>query len=115
MLTPEEVRCAMKFTCFILTRTQARSEDAVQRKILEKIATFTTNQIPFEDDDTNASTADSVDPDLVVTTGSDADSSGDGKVLATSIDGEDELVDVSMTDSKAKDNDSKKKDAEENR
>jgi hypothetical protein len=39
---------------------------------------------------------DNIDPDLVVTTASDADSSGDSKVNATSIDGEDELVDVTM-------------------
>jgi hypothetical protein len=37
-----------------------------------------------------------MDSDLVVTTASDADSSGDSKVNATSIDGEDELVDVTM-------------------
>lgn len=35
----------------------------------------------------------------MLTTGSDADSSGDGKVVANSIDGEDELVDVAMKDS----------------
>lgn len=36
-----------------------------------------------------------------MTTSSDADSSGDSKVMATSIDGEDELVDVTKKDSKS--------------
>jgi ubiquitin carboxyl-terminal hydrolase 4/11/15 len=42
--------------------------------------------------------SDSVASDIVLTTGSDADSSGDVKVVANSIDGEDELVDVAMKD-----------------
>lgn len=35
---------------------------------------------------------------MVLTTSSDADSSGGSKVVANSIDGEDELVDVTMND-----------------
>lgn len=35
---------------------------------------------------------------MVLTTSSDADSSGGTKVVANSIDGEDELVDVTMSD-----------------
>lgn len=46
------------------------------------------------DEETDPSTTDSVDPDLVLTNGSD--SSGEVKVIATSIDGEDGLVDVMM-------------------
>jgi len=81
---------------------QARSEEAIKRKILEKVATFSTSEELIEEDDgdeADASAADSVDPDIVLTTGSDADSSGGSKVVATSIDGEDELVDVTMKDS----------------
>ena len=66
------------------------------------MATFSTSRVFEEEDDSdeaNASVADSIDPDLVLTTGSDADSSGGSKVVATSIDGEDELVDVTMKDS----------------
>jgi ubiquitin carboxyl-terminal hydrolase 4/11/15 len=51
-----------------------------------------------EDEPTDSSVSDSVASDLVLTTGSDADSSGDGKIVANSIDGEDELVDVAMKD-----------------
>jgi ubiquitin carboxyl-terminal hydrolase 4/11/15 len=65
----------------------------IKRKLLEKIATFTTW------DEFLDSESESVDQDMVLTTGSDADSSGGSKVVATSIDGEDELVDVTMKDS----------------
>ena len=63
--------------------------------MLEKVATFTTSQ-EFEDaDEGDASVTESVDPDIVITNGSDADSSGGTKVVAHSVDGDDELVDVS--------------------
>jgi ubiquitin carboxyl-terminal hydrolase 4/11/15 len=72
----------------------------IRRKVLEKVATLTThpafNQEEESDED---GSSENIDPDLVVTTASDADSSGDGKVMATSIDGEDELVDITMKDS----------------
>ncbi|KAJ8071870.1 hypothetical protein OCU04_002178 [Sclerotinia nivalis] len=84
---------------FIVVNPQeARSEEAIKRKILEKVATFTTWP-RFSDEDDPSSASESIDPDLVVTTGSDADSSGDGKFVAHSLDGEDELVDVAMKDS----------------
>lgn len=65
----------------------------IKRKILEKVATFTTSTEFYEDDAASGSAADSIDPDIVLTNGSD---SSDGKVAANSIDGEDGLVDVSM-------------------
>jgi ubiquitin carboxyl-terminal hydrolase 4/11/15 len=74
----------------------------IKRKILEKVATFSTHSCFEEEYDADRSVADSADTDLVITTGSDADSSGDGKVVANSIDGEDELVDVVMKESPAK-------------
>jgi ubiquitin carboxyl-terminal hydrolase 4/11/15 len=81
---------------------KARSEDAIRRKILEKVATFTTHPA-FDEQESDAADEDeglndATDPDLVVTNASDADSSGDGKVVATSVDGED-FVDVTMKDS----------------
>lgn len=77
---------------------KARSEDAIRRKILEKVATLTTHpafhQDECEKEDEEDDINDNIDPDLVVTTASDA--SGDSKVNANSIDGEDDVVDVSM-------------------
>lgn len=72
---------------------QARSEDMIRRKILEKVATFSTSQEFDEDDEASGSVADSIDPDIVLTNGSD---SSDGKIAANSIDGEDGIVDVTM-------------------
>ncbi len=54
-----------------------------------------------DDDDTEASLTGSIDPDIVLTNGSDADSSGDSKIMAHSVDGEEELVDVTMKDARS--------------
>lgn len=75
----------------ILTREEASNYDAIQRKILEKIATFSTWSKFTSDEE-----ADGTDTDMVAT--SDADSSGDGKVAAKSVEGEDDMVDVTMKD-----------------
>lgn len=44
----------------------------------------------------------SIDPDIIVTTASDA-SSGDDKVVASSIDGEDDVVDITMKETNGAD------------
>lgn len=82
-----------------LTSIQARNEDAIRRKILEKVLTFTSHP----DVSSLVSTADNrlaenldVDPALI--NASDADSSGDSRIVAKSIEGEDDLVDVSLQD-----------------
>ncbi|KAH8805658.1 ubiquitin carboxyl-terminal hydrolase-like protein [Xylogone sp. PMI_703] len=83
----------------VLTPEEARNEDIIRRKVLEKVATFTTHPaFSQDDDDITDSGNDSVDPDTVLTSVSDADSSGDGKVVASSVDGEEELVNVTMKD-----------------
>ncbi|KAH7413007.1 hypothetical protein BKA64DRAFT_567146 [Cadophora sp. MPI-SDFR-AT-0126] len=87
--------------CIMLTPEEARDMDTIQRKILEKVANLTTHKDFLDDDDVEANAADGVDADIVLTTGSDADSSGDSKVVANSIDGEDELVDVTMKEAAA--------------
>ncbi|CAG8979537.1 hypothetical protein HYALB_00004990 [Hymenoscyphus albidus] len=84
----------------VVNPSEARDIEVIKRKILEKIATFSTSSaFANDDDEADASVSDGVDPDIVLTTGSDADSSGGSKVVATSVDGEDELVDVTMKDS----------------
>ncbi|KAM0526284.1 hypothetical protein ACHAPS_004017 [Verticillium nonalfalfae] len=74
----------------VLTREEANNEDVIRRKILEKIATFTT-AAGFADSD------DGLDPETVVTTQSDTEM-GDSKVVAQSVEGEDDIVEVSMKD-----------------
>ncbi|GKT73411.1 ubiquitin carboxyl-terminal hydrolase [Colletotrichum tofieldiae] len=76
VLTPEEVQLA-------------RSEDAIRRKVLERVATFSTWS-GFEDAD------EGTDADIVITSQSDADSSGDSKIVSNSVEGEDDLVNVSI-------------------
>lgn len=74
----------------ILTRNEARDIDMIRRKVLEKVATFSTwSKLKDVNDD-------GLDPEMVITSVSDADSSGDSKVVAQSIEGEDDMVDVTM-------------------
>lgn len=68
----------------------------IKRKILEKVATLSTSPEFHEDEETGGSVADSIDPDIVLTNGSD---SSDGKIATNSIDGEEGFVDVSMASS----------------
>ncbi|KAM0284835.1 hypothetical protein ACHAQH_001756 [Verticillium albo-atrum] len=72
----------------VLNREEANNEDTIRRKILEKVATFTT-AAGFSDHD------DGLDPETVVTTQSDTEM-GDSKVVAQSVEGEDDIVEVSM-------------------
>lgn len=82
-----------------VTPEEARSEDSIRRKILEKAITFSTQTgYSPDEDEPDHSVADSGETDMVLTTSSDADSSGGSKVVANSVDGEDELVDVTMND-----------------
>ncbi len=78
----------------VLTPEEARDMEAIRRKILEKVATFTTWSQLAADEDSDEAT----DPELVNTTASDVDSAGDSKVIAKSVEGEDDMVDVTMRD-----------------
>ncbi|CAG9937843.1 unnamed protein product, partial [Clonostachys rosea f. rosea IK726] len=78
----------------VLTREEASSYDTIQRKVLEKVATFSTWSVLLDDDD--ADDTNNADSDGVVVP-SDVDSSGDGKVAARSVEGEEDMVDVTMT------------------
>ncbi|RCI10149.1 hypothetical protein L249_8413 [Ophiocordyceps polyrhachis-furcata BCC 54312] len=84
---PDEV-CPPHFVT--LTRKEACSLDIIKRKVLERVATFTTWPKLSETSLENG-TSDS-------TVSSDVDSSGDGKVAARSVDGEDDMIDISMRD-----------------
>lgn len=62
----------------------------IRRKILEKVATLSTWSELHTDDDSRSNGSDS----LVVTNASDADSSGSTKVAADSVDGDEDLVNI---------------------
>ena len=79
----------------VLTPQEARSEDTIRRKILEKVATFTTWPEFARMDESES--ADSTDAEIV-NTSSDVDSAGDSNVVAKSVEGEEGLVDVTMKD-----------------
>ncbi|KAG5981926.1 hypothetical protein E4U55_002487 [Claviceps digitariae] len=77
-----------------LTRKEALSYDIIQRKILQKVATFSTWS-KFKDVQ-ESDVSDGTDGDVVVTSSSDADSWGDSKIATQSVEGEDDMVDITM-------------------
>ncbi|KAH8889372.1 ubiquitin carboxyl-terminal hydrolase-like protein [Thozetella sp. PMI_491] len=80
----------------IVTREEAESEEAIRRKVLEKVATFTTFAA-FHTAADEADTPENTDTELV-NTSSDVDSAGDPKVVDKSVDSEEDMVDVTMND-----------------
>lgn len=79
----------------VLNPEEACSEDIIRRKILEKVATFTTHPELAAVEETDA--GDNIDPEMA-NVASDVDSSGDSKIVAKSVEGEEDIVDVSMAD-----------------
>ncbi|KAL6827139.1 UCH domain-containing protein [Trichoderma sp. SZMC 28015] len=80
----------------ILTREEASNYEIIKRKVLERVATFSTWSKFHQQPSTEGS--DAAEADMVITTASDADSSADTKVVAKSVEGEDDMVDVTMKD-----------------
>ncbi|KAL2164269.1 hypothetical protein VTH06DRAFT_3485 [Thermothelomyces fergusii] len=80
----------------VLTPEEARDLGVIRRKILEKVATFSTWSKLSAPEEADA--AEGTDSEMVNTTVSDADSAGDSKVVAKSVEGEDDVVDVTMHD-----------------
>lgn len=78
----------------VVTPEEARSEDAIRRKVLEKMATFTRHSLFADEPDIS----DNTDPELIGANGSDFGSSSEGKVAAQSVQGEDDMVDIHMKD-----------------
>ncbi|KAH8673591.1 hypothetical protein BX600DRAFT_209389 [Xylariales sp. PMI_506] len=82
----------------IVNPSEARSEDAIRRKILQKVVTLTTKQDLFS----SREESESSDSTEFVTNGSDMSSLED-KVVAHSVEGEEDIVDVTMKDRSALD------------
>ncbi|KAK0711421.1 hypothetical protein B0H67DRAFT_602227 [Lasiosphaeris hirsuta] len=78
----------------LLTPQEARNEDIIRRKILERLASYSTWSAFTAADDTDTA---ETDPEMVNNT-SDVDSAGDAKIVAKSVEGEEDIVDVTMSD-----------------
>lgn len=78
----------------MLSKDETRDMDSIRRKVLGKVATFSTwskfSEVKGHESE------EATDVDMTVTTASDGDSSGDTKFVARSIEGEDDMVDVVM-------------------
>lgn len=81
-------------TFIMLSKEEASDHDAIYRKVLERLANFTSYGPLHADDKSEKNT----DSDGVVVNSSDADSSDGTKVAAGSVNGEDDTVDVTMQD-----------------
>ncbi|KAI1098207.1 UCH-domain-containing protein [Jackrogersella minutella] len=80
----------------IVTPEDARSEDAIRRKILEKVATFTKHPLFARAEESDGS--DSIDSEIIRVGDSDTGSSSEGRVIDQSVKGEDDMVDIQMND-----------------
>ncbi|KAJ8118941.1 hypothetical protein ONZ43_g3891 [Nemania bipapillata] len=87
-----EGACAPHF--IMLTPQEARSEEIIRRKILEKVATFTKHDAFTRLEESDGS--ESTEPEMIGTNGSEMGSSDGGKVTTQSVGSEDDLVDVRM-------------------
>ncbi|OTB20291.1 hypothetical protein K445DRAFT_7081 [Daldinia sp. EC12] len=90
--------CAPFF--IIVTPEEAKSEDAIRRKVLEKVVTLTKSPTFARGEDSDGSD----NTDLEIIAGSDAGSSNEGRVVAKSVKGEDDMVDVQMKDGEVRGN-----------
>lgn len=89
-----ESACAPHFV--MVTPQEARSEDMMRRKVLEKVATLTRHSFFARQEESDAS--ESTELEMVGPNGSDTASSIEGKVIAQSVGSEDDIVDVRMND-----------------
>ncbi|KAK8089997.1 ubiquitin specific peptidase 11 [Apiospora hydei] len=90
-----------------VTPEEARNEDIIRRKILQKVATFSDHKI-FTETQEEVDTSDNTEPEMVTMNGVEADPSIETKsqaskvkVTAQSVEGEDDMVDVTMQDAGA--------------
>lgn len=82
----------------IINREEARDYDAILRKVLATVENMTTRDFLRESDEPYQSPEDS---DTVLMNTEEGDSSSESKVQALSVDSEDGMVDISMSDANA--------------
>ncbi|KAF2732115.1 UCH-domain-containing protein [Polyplosphaeria fusca] len=83
----------------VITREEAKDYDSILRKVLAKVGQMTTRDI-FADCNSGSDSLEQsrTGSDVVLTTEEDASSSGDPRVQDGSVEGEDNMVEVTMTD-----------------
>ncbi|KAK8161608.1 hypothetical protein IWX90DRAFT_488144 [Phyllosticta citrichinensis] len=82
----------------VLRREQAKDYDEILRKVLGRVAVMTTRDIFAEEDSSSQIFGTRTVSDTVMTTEEDASSVTDNRVKANSIEGDESIVDVSMTE-----------------
>ncbi|KAK8140540.1 UCH-domain-containing protein [Apiospora sp. TS-2023a] len=87
----------------MVTPEEARNEDIIRRKILQKVATFSDHEILSETPE-EVDTSDNTEPEMVTLNGTEAETKSQAskvQVTAQSVEGEDDMVDVTMQDAGA--------------
>lgn len=94
------VTCPPHF--IVVTREEAQNEDIIRRKILEKVATFSTWSEFSKAEQADKDGKDEDESDAVLVNSSDVGSSRDGKTVTDkSVESEDDMVDVTMKDAES--------------
>ena len=86
----------------IITREEAKDYDAILRKVLAKVDTFTSLDILGDENSSDTDSTQHEDSDTVLMARDDGDSSSDSKIQARSVESEDGIVDISMRDASEK-------------
>jgi ubiquitin carboxyl-terminal hydrolase 4/11/15 len=81
----------------LVDRDEAKDYDAIFKKVLGKVAQMTTRDIFADSHDTSLSQSRSGE-DVILTTEEDSSPNGDPRVQDGSVEGEDNMVEVTMTD-----------------
>ncbi|KAK8231847.1 hypothetical protein HDK77DRAFT_430364 [Phyllosticta capitalensis] len=82
----------------LLRRDEAKDYDEILRKVLGRVANMTTRDIFAEEDSSSQIFGTRTGSDTVMTTEEDASSVTDPRVKASSVEGDESIVDVSMTE-----------------
>ncbi|KAH7061393.1 hypothetical protein B0J12DRAFT_292387 [Macrophomina phaseolina] len=82
----------------LVTREEAKDSEEILRKVLARVASMTTRPILAEDDQASQIFNSQPGSDTVVTTEEDASSTTDANVQANSVEGDESIVDVTMTE-----------------
>lgn len=82
----------------LITREEAKDSDEILRKVISKVAGMTSRDILAEGESSSQMFSSRNESDTVVTTEEDASSTTDTRVQANSVEGDEDLVDVTMTE-----------------
>jgi len=82
----------------LINREEAKDYDSILRKVLQRVETMTSRKIFPDEDASQQNFTSRAESDAMMMTDEDGSSSDELKIQAKSVEGEDDVVDVSMSD-----------------